>query len=51
MLSSVITIGIDPTIELRPITIAWHGLMIAVGIVVGGLAVAHDARRRSPQLP
>jgi phosphatidylglycerol---prolipoprotein diacylglyceryl transferase len=45
-LPSVITIGIDPTIELGPITLAWHGLMIAVGIVVGGLAVAHDARRR-----
>jgi phosphatidylglycerol:prolipoprotein diacylglycerol transferase len=42
----VITIGIDPTIELGPITIAWHGLMIAVGIVVGGVAVAHDTRRR-----
>jgi hypothetical protein len=42
----VITIGIDPTIEPGPITVAWHGLMIAVGIVVGGLAVAHDARRR-----
>jgi len=25
VLSSVITIGIDPTIELGPITIAWHG--------------------------
>jgi len=45
-LPSVITIGIDPTIELGPITIAWHGLMIAVGILVGGVAVAHDARRR-----
>jgi phosphatidylglycerol:prolipoprotein diacylglycerol transferase len=43
---SVITIGIDPTIEIGPVTIAWHGLMIAVGIVAGGLAVAHDARRR-----
>ncbi|MGH2948564.1 MAG: prolipoprotein diacylglyceryl transferase [Solirubrobacteraceae bacterium] len=43
---SVITIGIDPTIELGPVTIAWHGLMIAVGILVGGAAVAHDARRR-----
>jgi phosphatidylglycerol:prolipoprotein diacylglycerol transferase len=42
----VITIGIDPTIELGPITIAWHGLTIAIGIVIGGLAVAHDARRR-----
>jgi phosphatidylglycerol---prolipoprotein diacylglyceryl transferase len=43
---SVITIGIDPTIEIGPVALAWHGLMIAVGIVVGGVAVAHDARRR-----
>jgi phosphatidylglycerol---prolipoprotein diacylglyceryl transferase len=43
---SVITIGIDPTIELGPVTIAWHGLTIAIGIVVRGVAVAHDARRR-----
>jgi phosphatidylglycerol:prolipoprotein diacylglycerol transferase len=43
---SVITIGIDPTIEIGPVTLAWHGLMIAVGIAVGGVAVAHDARRR-----
>jgi phosphatidylglycerol:prolipoprotein diacylglycerol transferase len=43
---STITIGIDPTIEIGPVTIAWHGLMIAVGILVGGAAVAHDARRR-----
>jgi phosphatidylglycerol:prolipoprotein diacylglycerol transferase len=26
--------------------VAWHGLTIAIGIVVGGLAVAQDARRR-----
>jgi phosphatidylglycerol---prolipoprotein diacylglyceryl transferase len=43
---SVITIGIDPTIEIGPVTIAWHGLMIAVGILIGGLAAAYDARRR-----
>jgi phosphatidylglycerol---prolipoprotein diacylglyceryl transferase len=43
---SVITIGIDPTIEIGPITVAWHGLTIAIGIVVGGLAAAYDARRR-----
>jgi phosphatidylglycerol---prolipoprotein diacylglyceryl transferase len=43
---SVITIGIDPTIELGPVTIAWHGLTIAIGIVIGGIAVAHDVRRR-----
>jgi phosphatidylglycerol:prolipoprotein diacylglycerol transferase len=42
----VITIGLDPTIEIGPVTLAWHGLMIAVGILVGGLAAAYDARRR-----
>jgi len=42
----VITIGIDPTIELGPLTIAWHGVTIAIGIVIGGVAVALDARRR-----
>jgi phosphatidylglycerol---prolipoprotein diacylglyceryl transferase len=46
VLPSVITIGIDPTIEIGPITLAWHGLTIAIGIVVGGLAAASDARRR-----
>jgi phosphatidylglycerol---prolipoprotein diacylglyceryl transferase len=46
VLSSVITIGIDPTVEIGPITLAWHGLTIAIGIVVGGLAAASDARRR-----
>jgi phosphatidylglycerol:prolipoprotein diacylglycerol transferase len=43
---SVITIGIDPTIEIGPVTLAWHGLTIAFGIVIGGLAAAYDARRR-----
>jgi phosphatidylglycerol:prolipoprotein diacylglycerol transferase len=43
---AVITIDIDPLIELGPIAIAWHGLMTAVGIVVGALAAAYDARRR-----
>ncbi|MEX2448618.1 MAG: prolipoprotein diacylglyceryl transferase family protein [Solirubrobacterales bacterium] len=45
-LTSVITIGIDPTIELGPLTIAWHGLTIAIGIVVGGALAAYEARRR-----
>src|ERR671925_12794 len=45
-MEAVITIGIDPTIELGPITLAWHGLMIAIGIVVGGLLAAYEARRR-----
>jgi phosphatidylglycerol---prolipoprotein diacylglyceryl transferase len=46
MLPSVITIGIDPTIEIGPVTLAWHGLTIAIGILVGGVAAAFDARRR-----
>jgi phosphatidylglycerol---prolipoprotein diacylglyceryl transferase len=46
VLPSVITIGIDPTIEIGPITLAWHGLTIAIGIVVGGVAAAFEARRR-----
>lgn len=28
---AVITIGMDPTIELGPITLAWHGITIAIG--------------------
>lgn len=43
---AAITIGIDPTIELGPVTVAWHGLTIAVGIVIGGLVAAREARRR-----
>jgi prolipoprotein diacylglyceryltransferase len=36
----VIEIGIDPTIELGPVTLAWHGITIALGIVIGGVATA-----------
>jgi phosphatidylglycerol:prolipoprotein diacylglycerol transferase len=43
---ATISIGIDPTIELGPLTIAWHGLTIAIGILVGGVVAARDARRR-----
>ena len=43
---SVIRIGIDPEIHLGPLTIAWHGLTIAIGIAVGGFAAAKEARRR-----
>jgi phosphatidylglycerol:prolipoprotein diacylglycerol transferase len=45
-LLAVITIGIDPTIEIGPLTLAWHGIMIAVGILAGGLAAARYARER-----
>jgi phosphatidylglycerol---prolipoprotein diacylglyceryl transferase len=43
---SVITIGIDPTIELGPATVAWHGLTIAIGIVVGVLVAGRAAEER-----
>jgi phosphatidylglycerol:prolipoprotein diacylglycerol transferase len=43
---ATISIGIDPYIDLGPIELAWHGVMIAVGIAVGGLTAAFDARRR-----
>jgi phosphatidylglycerol:prolipoprotein diacylglycerol transferase len=43
---AVITIGIDPEIHLGPLTIAWHGLTIAIGIVIGGLLAARYLRER-----
>ena len=36
---STITIGIDPTIEIGPLTLAWHGITIALGILIGGVGV------------
>jgi phosphatidylglycerol---prolipoprotein diacylglyceryl transferase len=41
---AVITINIDPEIHLGPVAIAWHGLTIAIGIVVGGIAAARFLR-------
>ena len=41
-----ITIGIDPTIELGPVTLAWHGLTIAIGIAVGGIVAGRRVQRR-----
>jgi phosphatidylglycerol:prolipoprotein diacylglycerol transferase len=45
--AATITIGIDPLIRLGPVTIAWHGLTIALGVLVGGLVASREARRRS----
>jgi len=45
-LAAIITIGIDPMIELGPLSIAWHGLMIAVGIGFGWWLAARYARER-----
>ena len=43
---AIITIGIDPTIEIGPLTLAWHGITIAIGIMIGGLAAGYIARER-----
>ncbi|MEJ7718557.1 MAG: prolipoprotein diacylglyceryl transferase family protein [Thermoleophilaceae bacterium] len=43
---AVIRVGIDPTFELGPLTLAWHGITIAVGILVGALVAARMARER-----
>lgn len=44
--SATITIGISPQIHLGPITLAWHGLMIAVGIAIGALFTARYVREK-----
>jgi phosphatidylglycerol---prolipoprotein diacylglyceryl transferase len=41
-----ITIGLDPEVRLGPVTLAWHGLTIAVGILLGTLVAARYARTR-----
>lgn len=43
---ATITINIDPMLHLGPVMIAWHGLMIGVGIVFGALL----ARRFSDEI-
>ena len=43
---AVITIGIDPEIHLGPLTLAWHGLTIALGILIGGVAAGRWLRER-----
>jgi phosphatidylglycerol:prolipoprotein diacylglycerol transferase len=43
---STITVGIDPMIHIGPLTLAWHGITIAVGILIGGLVAGHYARER-----
>lgn len=46
MTPAVITIGISPEIDLGPVSIAWHGLTIALGIVIGAAAAGRWARRQ-----
>lgn len=43
---AVITIGIPPTFHLGPLTLAWHGITIAVGIFAGGVLAARWAKQR-----
>jgi len=43
---AVITIGIDPEVHLGPITLAWHGATIAIGIGLGTLLAARWLRER-----
>ena len=45
-LAAVITIGIDPMIHLGPVTLAWHGLTIAIGILIGALLARAEMRAR-----
>jgi phosphatidylglycerol---prolipoprotein diacylglyceryl transferase len=42
----VITVGIDPFVHVGPVTLAWHGMTIAIGILIGGLLAAREARAR-----
>ena len=46
MTRAVITIGLDPTIEIGPLTLAWHGMTIAIGIALGALVAARYGRER-----
>jgi phosphatidylglycerol:prolipoprotein diacylglycerol transferase len=42
----VITIRIDPYVHLGPISLAWHGLTIVIGIALGGLLAGRWLRER-----
>jgi len=44
--AGVITIHIDPEIHLGPLTLAWHGLTIAMGIIAGAVVAARWLRER-----
>jgi len=44
--TAAITIGIDPMVHLGPVTLAWHGLTIAIGVLVGGVVAGAEARAR-----
>ena len=43
---ATLTINIDPRIDLGPLHLTWHGVMIAAGLVVGGWLATVYARER-----
>ena len=43
-MTAVITIGIGPEIQLGPVTLAWHGITIAFGILIGGVAAGRSVK-------
>lgn len=45
-MSAALTISLDPSIQLGPLEIAWHGLMVAVGIGVGAWLASRFATER-----
>ncbi len=42
---ATITIGLDPMIELGPVTLTWHGLTIALGLALGTVIASRYAKR------
>jgi phosphatidylglycerol---prolipoprotein diacylglyceryl transferase len=46
MPTATITIGIAPEIDIGPLTLAWHGLTVALGVAVGLWLASRDAERR-----
>ncbi|MCA1674044.1 MAG: prolipoprotein diacylglyceryl transferase [Actinobacteria bacterium] len=45
-IAAVITLNLDPTIELGPLSLAWHGIMSAAGLATGAWAAVRVARER-----
>ena len=43
---AVITINLDPMIHIGPLTVAWHGLTTALGLVAGGWLAMRFGRER-----
>lgn len=46
MTGASITLDIDPFIEIGPVSLAWHGLMTAVGLIVGSVMARRYAAER-----